>query len=219
MCRTPTSHPLPSLGLGDKVPHSLCDGVPVNAKHLQQLSCFPLLGISPTARRETVMPGSPTKAEDTASPMPPGKGKGGGWSQAMWSQGGRWGRACSSALCLSQHFPSPRTTEPARTPPSLRPAAGADTIHPSPPCFFLSPNVVSESRLTPSSGQLPQMNEHLSLTPVYAHLSLVESLPWRRGAVCLWRAAWRRTREDRNSVLLSQLDSSQQAQCPTLSGT
>lgn len=41
MCRASNLDPLVSLGLGDKVPHSLCDGVPVNAKHLQQLRRLP----------------------------------------------------------------------------------------------------------------------------------------------------------------------------------
>lgn len=41
MCRASNRDPLLSLGLGDKVPHSLCDGVPVDAKHLQQLRRLP----------------------------------------------------------------------------------------------------------------------------------------------------------------------------------
>lgn len=40
MCR-PLSRTSASLGLGDEAPHSLCNGVLVNAKHLQQFSWLP----------------------------------------------------------------------------------------------------------------------------------------------------------------------------------
>ena len=45
MCRTHChTIPTPSLGPGHQAPHGLRDGIPVNAKHLQQLCWFPASG-------------------------------------------------------------------------------------------------------------------------------------------------------------------------------